>query len=200
MIKDVVGTEVKVGDIVVYTGSCSSQSMGLVTRLSEERVQIEGGGYSHYSSIACVTQQYIMANGQEAYNKYVAKYANSMNHTPVAKKAPSPSYSLVRVIPKHDYYTLSPDDRYFVIMSNGATKGDKFVNCRTKLTAIIGDPNYHTSGFAYRAANVLRKETFIVQYTFDLYTKSDIKRFKLDDFIDQEIPRMIIDQIGVIRG
>jgi len=193
MIKDIVGTEINVGDIVVFTGTYASQNMGMVTRLSAERVQIGGGGYSHSSSVACVTKQYIEANGQAAYDKMYTENAEFMNHSPVQKKMASPLYALVR-IPFAAVSQANVNDKFYVIMCNGQTKDDKYRNLRDKMSSMFGATKF--SGFKYHSPRLYSKASFVGSYSCELHSKTQIKDMNLDHFIDQVVPNHIIDALG----
>ena len=183
VIVDILGREVKVGDIVVSTNNSSSwKQIHVVTRLgSKDRVQVNGCSYVMAEYMMVCTEQYIIAKGEAEANKLIDQYREDFKEEQVKKKLPSPKFWILK-FSKYNDRNMKP--RCFVVKLQG--NGDE---CNKQYKEFISKFDLSELGGLYANRESLNaKNLWVYASMNDAKTMKELKVLGLEEFIDQEIP------------
>lgn len=97
-IVDILGQEIKVGDVVVATNqSTIYNQVHVVTRLgSADKIQVNGSSYAKAVYLMVINEQYKIAKGEEAFDTLRMQYEDQMNEERVVKKPNSPRFIVLQ--------------------------------------------------------------------------------------------------------
>ena len=181
MIVDILGREVKVGDIVVSTNNSSAwQQIHVVTRLgSTDRVQVNGSGYVMAEYMMICTEQYVIAKGQEAADKLIAEYKEYFEEKPVEKKLPSPKFHVLRF--RH-YTDKTVKPRYFVVKLQGNIE-----QCVKQYEGFFSQIDLSEFGQYFSKDCLNKRENWTYAGFEHIKTMKELKALGLGQMLDREI-------------
>ena len=184
MIVDILGREVKVGDIVVCTNNSSAwQQIYVVTRLgSSDRIQVNGLSYLMADYTMVCTEQYIIAKGEAEAKALIEANKQFFKEEQVQKKLPSPKFLVYRF--KH-YKDPKVKPRYFVVSIQGASQ-ENYKQIKEFFSTV------DTSEFGQHfSRNTLNKNYKWVYSGIDkAKTMKELKALGLDRKINEEITEL----------
>lgn len=187
-ILDVLGREIKVGDIVVATqNSTLYHPFGVITRLgAKDNAQVNGASYVHAGYLMVCNEQYVIAKGQEAADDLIAQHASEFNHEQVSSKLPSPKFLVYGCCD----YEKKKQPRFFVVKLQGNTQEQ----CK-QFHEFIGKFDFSEYGQYYLKRCIkLKKYDDSGKKIISVYdnvaagvTLRELKEMDLDGYIDTEI-------------
>jgi hypothetical protein len=97
-IVDILGQEIKVGDVVVATNqSTIYNQVHVVTRLgSADKIQVNGSSYAKAVYLMVINEQYKIAKGEEKFDALRMQHEEYMNEERVVKKPHTPRFLVLR--------------------------------------------------------------------------------------------------------
>lgn len=211
--KDILGQDVAVGDIVVATNKSGAwHQFNIVTRLgSKDRVQVNGSGYIMAEYLLKINEQYVLAKGQEEADHIVSLYKDQFVHEQVKQKPAATRY-YVFAVRKQKVYDRSTcksdrdnsDVEFYCVSSNKETTNLRFIEAMQKACAISGKNlrDYsHEVNTLYTKKDYMN-ETKLIKFSSYVenrdFSFKSICEFGLQQWIDSKVeivPQNLMDAL-----
>ena len=183
-IVDILGREVKVGDIVVSTNNSSSyKQIHVVTRLgSADRIQVNGNSYLKAEYTMICTEQYSIAKGQEACESLINENKEFFVEQQVEKKPPSPKFYVLCMNRYKTPGVVNTKPRYFVVALRG--NGHEMV---VQYQDFFKDIDLSAFGQYFSTESLNKNNKWYRSSMGHLKTMKELKAIGLENVINSEI-------------
>lgn len=206
--KDILGQEVAVGDVVVATNKSGAwKQFNVVTRLgSKDRVQVNGGGYIMAEYLLKINEQYVLAKSQSDFDSLVAEYKDQFVHEQVKQKPASTRYHVFAVRKLRAYHVTrdNSDLEFYCVSSNKETTQLRYIEALEKARSISGK---NLRDYSHEVNTLYKKKDYMtgidkIKFSsyfenFDLSFKS-IRELDLEQWIDskiQHVPENLVSEL-----
>lgn len=189
--KDVFGQDIQVGDVVIGLNEKYTHKPYVVTRIgAKDNIQVNGSSYISVNHVLKCNEQYIIAYGQQSYDKLIDEYREHFNFTQVKEKGKAIRYAFIRF---ENYTTRT--SQYFVVCVTG-NNYNEIVSSFAKHPLIqqFNKGGYGTRYFSVKQSYLGETHNVFHSYKRVVHSISKLTEYFPDivQFIDREVTDPVI--------